>query len=135
MSSNPDKLRTSRYPNSYEDLILCTIEVSKNMATAIRSIYLIRHQIHLNTKTNAVQMTCSIYLSFIGTIFNAYQKILLNRQLITWQKCFLRTKYDRARDFLIHVKLLQVELLLSKLISVINQQKRFHKFHGFLTPK
>ena len=112
------------------------------MAHAIRSIYLIRHQVPLIARILLLKSLVLLHLSFSAIFFqNLSAKNLkgLNRQ-ISWgiKVCFLRKKYDRARDLLIQTKTLPAELIIAKMSLI-----RFHfdfarpenskNFHGYLS--
>ena len=113
----------------------------KKMAHAKRAIYLKRHQIPLNARILLKSLVLS-HLSF-STIFfqNLSAKNLkrLNRQ-INWgiNVCFLRKKYDKARDLLIQTKTLPAELIIAKMSLIklhydIARQKNSEKFNGYLS--
>ena len=111
------------------------------MAHAIRSIYLIRHQVPLNARILLLKSLVLSHLSFSAIFFKIYlQKNLkrLNRQ-ISWciKVRFLRKKYDKARDLLIQTKTLPAELIIAKMSLI-----KFHydmrpdnseNFHGYLS--
>ena len=111
------------------------------MAHAIRSIYLIRHQVPLNARILLKSLVLS-HLSFSAIFFqNLSAKNLkrLNRQ-INWdiKVCFLRKKYDKARDLLIQTKTLPAELIIAKMSLIkfcydIAWPKNSEKFHGYLS--
>ena len=87
---------------SFEEQLNKTL---KKIAHAIRSIYVIRHQVPLNARILLLKSLVLSHLSFSATFFqNLSAKNLkrLNRQ-INWgiKVCFLRKKYDKARDLLI----------------------------------
>ena len=89
------------------------------MAHAIRSIYLIRHQVPLNARILLLKSLELSHLSFSAIFFSILSsKNLkrLNRQ-INWdiEVCFLRKKYDKARNLLIHAKTLPAELIIAKM--------------------
>ena len=111
------------------------------MAHAIRSIYLIRHQVPLNARILLKSLVLS-HLSFSAIFFkNLSAKNLkrLNRQ-INWdiKVCFLRKKYDKARDLLLQTKTLPAELIIAKMSLIkfcydIAWPKNSEKFHGYLS--
>ena len=89
------------------------------MAHAIRSIYLIRHQLPLNARILLLKSLVLSHLSFAAIFFQKlYAKNLkrFNRQ-INWgiKVCFLRKKYDKARDLLIQTKTPLAELKIAKM--------------------
>ena len=110
------------------------------MAHAIRSIYLIRHQVPLNARILLKSLVLS-YLSFSAILFqNLSAKNLksLNRQ-INWgiKVCFLRKEYDKARDLLIQTKILQAELRIAEMLLIkfyydIARPENSENFHGYL---
>ena len=112
------------------------------MAHAIRSIYLIRHQVPLNTRILLLKSLVLSHLSFSAIFFqNLSAKNLKrpNRQ-INWgiKVCFLRKKYDKARDLLIQTKTLPAELIIAKMSLIkfcydIARPKNSEKFHGYLS--
>ena len=112
------------------------------MAHAIRSIYLIRHQLPLNAPILLLNSLVLSHFSFSAIFFqNLSAKNLkrLNRQ-INWgiKVCFLRKKYDKARDLLIQTKTLPAELVIAKM-SLINfcydiaRPENSEKFNGYLS--
>ena len=113
----------------------------KNMAHAIRSIYLIRHQVPLNARIFLKSLVLS-HLSFTAIFFqNLSAKNLkrLNRQT-NWsiKVCFLRKKYDKARDLLIQTKTLPAELIIAKMSLIefhydIARPENSENFHGYLS--
>ena len=112
------------------------------MANAIRSIYLIRHLIPLNARILLLKSLVLSHLSFSAIFFqNLSAKNLkrLNRQ-INWGKkvCFLRKKYDKARDLLIQTKTLPAELIIAKMSLIkfqydIGGPENCESFHGHLS--
>ena len=110
------------------------------MAHAIRSIYLIRHQVPLNARILLKSLVLS-YLSFSAIFFrNLSAKNLksLIRQ-INWgiKVCFLRKEYDKARDLLIQTKILQAELIIAEMSLIkfyydIARTENSENFHGYL---
>ena len=111
----------------------------KKMAHAIRSIYLIRHQIPLNARI--LHLKSPSHLSFSAIFFeNLSAKNLkrLNRH-INWgiKVCFLRKKYDKARDLLVQTKTLPAELIIAKMSLIkfhydIARPENSEHFHGYL---
>ena len=111
------------------------------MAHAIRSIYLIRHQVPLNARILLESLVLS-HLSFSAIFFqNLSTKKLkrLNRLINSGIKvCFLRKKYDKARDLLIETKTLPAELIISKMSLIefhydIARPENSENFHGYLS--
>ena len=112
------------------------------MAHAIRSIYLIRHQISLNAR---ILLLKSLMLSHLSSsaiflkILSAKNLKHLNRQ-INWgvKVCFLRKKYDNAKDLLTQTRNLPAELIIAKMSLVkfhydIARPENFEHFHGYLS--
>ena len=112
------------------------------MAHAIRSIYLIRHQIPLNARILLLKSLVLSHLSYLAIFFqNLSAKNLkrLNRQ-INWviKVCFLRKKFDKARHLLIHTKTLPAELIITKMSLIkfyydIARPEKSENFHGCLS--
>ena len=112
------------------------------MAHAIRSIYLIRHQDPLNTRILLLKSFVLSHLSFSAIVFqylSAKNLKRLNRQ-INWviKVCFLREKYDKARDLLIQTKTLPVELILAQMSLIkfhydIARPEKSENFHVYLS--
>ena len=112
------------------------------MAHAIRSIYLIRHQVSLNARILLLKSLVLSHLSFSAIFFQNLSAInlkRLNRQ-INWgmKVCFLRIKYDKARDLLIQTKTLPAELIIAKLSLIkfyfdIARPENSENFHGYLS--
>ena len=114
--------KSCRYPGVQIDRNFSSEEqlnkTLKKMAHAIRSIYHIRHQLPLNAQILLLKALVLSHLSFSAIFFqNLSAKNLncLNRQ-INWgiRVCFLRKKYDKARDLLIQTKTLPDELIIAK---------------------
>ena len=111
------------------------------MANALRSSYLLRHQIPLNARILLKSLVHS-HLSFSAIFFqNLSAKNLkrLNRQ-INWciNVCFLRKKYDTARDLLIQTKTLPAQLIIAKMSLIkfhydIARPENSEKFYGYLS--
>ena len=111
------------------------------MAHAIRSIYLIRHQIPLNARILLLKSLVLSHLSFSAFFFqnlSANNLKRLNRQ-INWgiKVCILRKKYDKARDLLIQTKTLPAELIIAKMSLIkfhydIARPEKSESFHGYL---
>ena len=106
------------------------------MAHAIRSIYLIRHQVPLNARILLKSLVLSqLYFSAIF-IQNLSAKNLkrLNRQ-INWgiKVCFLRKKYDKSRDLLIQTKTVPAKMSLIKFYYDITRSKNSENVYGYLS--
>ena len=124
---------------SFEEQLNKTL---KKMAHAIRSIYLMRHQVPLNVRILLLESLVLSHLSFSAIFFqNLSAKNLkrLNRQ-INWgiNVCFLRKKYDKARDLLIQTKTLPAELIIAKVSLIkfhydIARPENFENFHGYVS--
>ena len=114
----------------------------KKMAHAIRSIYLIRHQVPLNARILLLKSLVLSHLSFSAIFFqylSAKKLKRLNRQ-INWgiKVCFLRKKYDKARDLLIQTKTLPAELIIAKMSLIklhhdIARPENSENLHGYLS--
>ena len=124
---------------SFEEQLNKTLE---KMAHAIRSIYLIRHQVPLNARILLLKSLVLSHLSFSEIVFqNLSAKKLkrLNRQINGAIKvCFLRKKYDKARDLLIQTKTLPAELITAKMSLIkfrydIARPENSENFHGYLS--
>ena len=112
------------------------------MAHAIRSIYLKRHQLSLNARIFLLKSLVLSHLSFSAIFFqNLSAKNLkrFNRQ-INWgiKVCFLRKKYDKARNLLIQTKTLPAEVIIAKMSLIkfcydITMPENSEKFHGYLS--
>ena len=124
---------------SFEEQLNKTL---KKMAHAIRSIYLIRHQLPLNAQILLQKSNVFSHLPFSAILFQNLSAInlkRLNRQ-INWgiKVCFLRKKYDKARDLLIQTKTLPAELIIAKISLIkfcydIARPENSEKFHGYLS--
>ena len=124
---------------SFEEQLNKTL---KKIAHAIRSIYLIRHQLPLNAQILLLKSLVLSHLSFSAIFFqNLYARNLkrLNRQ-INWgiNVRFLRKKYDKARDLLIQTKNLPAELIIAKMSLIkfcydIARPENSENFHGYLS--
>ena len=100
------------------------------------------HQVPLNARILLLKSLVLSHLSFLAIFFqNLSAKNLkrLNRQ-INWRikVCFLRKKYDKARDLLIQTKTLPAELIIAKM-SLINfhydiaRPENSENFHRYLS--
>ena len=124
---------------SFEEQLNKTL---RKMAHAIRSIYLIRHQVPLNARILLPKSLVLSHLSFSAIFYqNLSAKNLnrLNRQ-INWgiKVCFLRKKYDKARDLLIQTMTLPAELIIAKMSLIkfrydIARPENSENFHGYLS--
>ena len=89
----------------------------KKMAQAIRSIYLIRHQVPLNARI--LKSVVLSHLSFSAIFFQnlSAKNLKLHNRQINWgiKVCFLRKKYDKARDLLIQTNTLPAEQIIAKM--------------------
>ena len=95
------------------------------MAIAIRSIYLVRHKLPLSARITLFKSLVLSHINFSGMFFQSLaEKDIqrLNRQ-INWgiKVCYMRKKFDRARDLLLRSHLLSAELLIQK-VSFISLQ-------------
>ena len=94
-------------------------KVLSNMATAIRSIYLLRYQLPLQAR---LMLFKSLVLShstfsvpfFQNLNFSAMQRI--SRQ-ISWgiKVCYMRKKFERSTDLLVKSHILPAEILISQM--------------------
>ena len=91
------------------------------MAHAIRSIYLMRHQIPLNAR---ILLLKSLVLSHI-VFGNLFTKFICNKSKTPYSTDYLgckgvlsAQKHDKSRDLLIQTKILPAELMIAK-ISLI----------------
>ena len=109
----------------------------KKMAHAIRSIYLIRHQIPLNARILLPNHLCFHIYHFRQPFFqNLSAKNLkrLNRQINWGIKCAF---YAKTRDLLIQTKNLPAKLIIAKMSLIkfhcdIAQPENSENFHGYL---
>ena len=93
-------------------------KVLGKMATAIRSIYLVRHKLPLSARITLFKSLVLSHINFISSFFQSLSEKdiqRLNRQ-INWgiKVCYMRKKFDRARDLLLRSQLLPAELLIQK---------------------
>ena len=114
----------------------------KKMAHAIRSIYHIRHQDPLKARILLLKSLVLSHLSFSAIFFqNLSEKNLKRPDLqINWgiRVCFLRKKYDKARDLLIQTKTLPAELIIAKISLIkfhydIARPENSDNFYGYLS--
>ena len=94
------------------------IKVISKMASAIRSLYLVRYQVPLKTRINIFQSLVISHLDFSVIFFQnlpSYSIDRFNKQ-INWgiKYCFMKTKYDTARDLLLETKSLPAELQITR---------------------
>ena len=93
-------------------------KVISKMASAIRSIYLVRYQVPLKTRINFFKSLVLSHLDFSAIFFQnlpSYSIDRINKQ-INWgiKVCFMKTKYDTARDLLLETKILPAELQITR---------------------
>ena len=89
------------------------------MATAIRSIYLVRHQIPLKARIILFKSLVLSHLNFSAIFLQSITSAgiqRINRQ-INWgvKVCYMRKKFDHSRDILLKEKLLPAELMITKI--------------------
>ena len=94
-------------------------KVLSNMATAIRSIYLLRYQLPLKARLMLFKSLVLSHLTFSALFFqnlncSAMQRI--NRQ-INWGiiVCYIRKKFERSTDLLVNSDILPAEILISQM--------------------
>ena len=94
-------------------------KVLSNIATAIRSIYLLRFQLPLKARLILFKSLVLSHLTFSALFFqnlnfSAMQRI--NRQ-INWgiKVCYMRKKLERSTDLLVKSDILPAELLISQM--------------------
>ena len=94
-------------------------KVLSNMATAIRSIYLLRYQLPLKARLMLFKSLVLSHLTFNALFFqnlnfSAMQRI--NRQ-INWgiKVCYMRKKFERSTDLLVKSDIWPAELLISQM--------------------
>ena len=92
--------------------------VISKMASAIRSLYLVRYQVPLKTRINLFKSLVLSHLDFNAIFFQnlpSYSIDRINKQ-INWgiKVCFMKTKYDTARDLLLETKILPAELQITR---------------------
>ena len=100
-------------------------KVLSNMATAIRSIYLIRYRLPLKARLMLFKSLVLSHLTFSALFFqnlkfSEMQRI--NRQ-INWgiKVCYMRKKFERSTDLLVKSNNLPAELLISQMsVSKLN---------------
>ena len=87
------------------------------MASAIRSLYLVRYQVPLKTRIIHFKSLVLSHLDFSAIFFTKFTISIdrINKQ-INWgiKVCFMKTKYDTARDLLLETKILPTELQITR---------------------
>ena len=117
-------------------------KVISKMASAIRSLYLVRYQVPLKTRINLFKSLVLSHLYFSAIFFQnlpSYSIDRINKQ-INWgiKVCFMKTKYDTARDLLLETKILPAELQitrvsLNRFFNILQQTRnRSNKHFRFL---
>ena len=117
-------------------------KVISKMASAIRSLYLVRYQVPLKTRINLFKSLVLSHLDFSAIFFQnlpSYSIDRINKQ-INWgiKVCFMKTKYDTARDLLLETKILPAELQitrvsLNRFFNILQQTRnRSNKHFRFL---
>ena len=93
-------------------------KVISKMASAIRLLYLVRYQVPLKTRTNLFKSLVLSHLDFSATFFQNLPSYSIDRikKQINWgiKVCFMKTKYDTARDLLLETKILPAELQMTR---------------------
>ena len=93
-------------------------KVLSNMATAIRSIYLIRYQLPLNARLMLFKSLVLSHLTFSALFFQNLNFSAMQRTnwQINWgiKVCYMRKKFERSRDLLVKSDILPAELLISR---------------------
>ena len=94
-------------------------KVLSNMATAIRSIYLIRYRLPLKARLMLFKSLVLSHLTFSALFFqnlNFSEMQRINRQ-INWaiKVCYMRKKFERSTDLLVKSNNLPAELLISQM--------------------
>ena len=95
------------------------IKFLSNMATAIRSIYLMRYQLPVTTRLMLFKSVVLSHLTFSALFFqklNFSARQRINRQ-INWgiEICYMRKKLERSRGILVKFVCLPAELLISQM--------------------
>ena len=117
-------------------------KVISKMASAIRSLYLVRYQVPLKTRLNLFKSLVLSHLDFSAIFFQnlpSYSIDRINKQ-INWgiKVCFMKTKYDTARDLLLETKILPAQLQitrvsLNRFFNILQQTRnRSNKHFRFL---
>ena len=94
-------------------------KVLSNMATAIRSIYLIRYRLLLKARLMVFKSLVLSHLTFNALFFQNLkfcEMQRINRQ-INWgiKVCYMRKKFERSTDLLVKSNILPAELLISQM--------------------
>ena len=113
-------------------------KVISKMASAIRSLYLVRYQVPLKIRINLFKSLVLSHLDFSAIFFQnlpSYSIDRINKQ-INWgiKVCFMKTKYDTARDLLLETKILPAELQitrvsLNRFFNILQQTRNRSKKH------
>ena len=110
-------------------------KVLSNMATSIRSIYLLRYQLPLEARLMLFKSLVLSHLIFSALFiqnlnFSAIQRI--NRQINWGIKVFyMRKKFERSTDLLVKSDILPAELLISQMsVSKLRNDISLLKTHG-----
>ena len=117
------------------------------MASAIRSLYLVRYQVPLKSRINVfkslvlshLDFSALILVRFFFQILPSYSIDRINKQ-INWgiKVCFMKIKYDTARDLLLETIILPAELQiirvsLNRFFNILQQTRnRSNKHFRFL---
>ena len=101
--------------------------VLSKMANAIRSLYLVRNQIHLKVRIDVFKSVVLSHLSFSGVFLQTLTVKNINHinRQINWgiKVCYFRQKFDHSIDLLIKDRIVPAELFISK-ISLMKQNKQ-----------
>ena len=118
------------------------IKVISKMASAIRSLCLVRYQIPLKTIINISKSFVLSHLDLSAIFFRnlpSYSNDRINKQINWGMKVrFMKTKYDTARDLLLETKILPAELQITRLslnrfFNILQQTRsRSNKHFRFL---
>ena len=92
------------------------------MDSAIGSLYLVRYQVPLKTRINLFQSLVLSHLDFSAIFFKIYHLTLLTeltelpelRDKLGHKICFMKNKYDIARDLLLENTILPAEFLITR---------------------
>ena len=99
--------------------------VLSKMASAIRSLYLVRNQIPLKVRIDVFKSVVLSHLSFSGVFLQTLTVKNINRinRQINWgiKVCYFRQKFDHSIDLLIKDRILPAELFISK-VSLMKLQ-------------
>ena len=117
-------------------------KVISKMASAIRSLYLVRYQVPLKTRINLFKSLVLSHLDFSAIFFQNLPSYSIDRikKQINWgiKVCFMKTKYDTVRDLLLETKILPAELQitrvsLNRFFNILQQTRnRSNKHFRFL---